>query len=54
MQDETIYELDYDNAQFRDTEDEEDEDEVEFDFLSSIELVHDTLQEYIEFNKRVI
>ena len=54
MQDETIYELDYENAQFRDTEDEEDEDEVEFDFLGSIELVHDTLDEYIEFNKRVI
>ena len=54
MSDETIYELDYDNAQFRDTEDEESEEEVEFDFLNSIELVHDTLEEYIEFNKRVI
>ncbi len=53
MSDETIYELDYENAQVRDKDGEE-EDEIEFDFLGSIELVNDTLDEYIEFNKRVI
>ncbi|MCW3128066.1 MAG: hypothetical protein JWO03_3724 [Bacteroidetes bacterium] len=45
MSDEAIYELDYENAHYLD------EAETKFDFTGSLELVHDTLDEYIQFNQ---